>query len=214
MKGIKPMRRCIVVECPKPRDGCGVFCERHHKHFQRTGSAYHRGLTKAERMQHRKKIHALITALHHKKDAQTRQMLGEFWRVMRSLPSSVPALDQMGYHTPDMKANTILVWIMRYLFHPKINRQTSYQSRSATERRFAVQFLSVCMASHLAAEQITYKPSYVQTQVAQAINEILRPHTTLQSRSIAKRLYAAFEPIYRYFLEAHKKDILSTANGA
>jgi glutamine synthetase adenylyltransferase len=162
-------------------------------------------------MQYRRKIHTLITALHHKKDAQTRQMLGEFWKVIRALPSSVPTLDQMGYHMPDMKANTIIVWIMRYLLHPKINRKTSYQSRSATERRFAVQFLSVCMGSHLAAEQITSKPTYVETQVAQAINEILRPHTALQSRSIAKRLYATFEPIYRHFLETHKKDIHSTS---
>jgi hypothetical protein len=73
-----------------------------------------------------------------------------------------------------------------------------------------VYVLTVVMAAHLAAVEVTTSiPNYLQGQVAQAINRATFSIRPLQSKSIARRLYAAIGPLYRHWLEAHRKEIVS-----
>jgi hypothetical protein len=125
--------------------------------------------------------------------------------MLKALPKSLPSLDQVAYHSYDTKAAVIWSCLVRKRF--KLRKRTP-----AAEQSLAVYVLTVAMAAHLAAIEITTSiPSYIQGQVAQAINRATFSIRPLQSKSVARRLYGAIGPLYRHWLEAHTKEIVTEA---
>jgi hypothetical protein len=157
-------------------------------------------------MKYRKPIRHLIRCLSKKDDFDTRLMVQSVRNMLNALPKSLPSLDQVAYHSYDTKAAVIWSCLVRKRFKHRKRRTP------AAEQNLAVYVLTVAMSAHLAATEITTSiPSYIQGQVAQAINRATFSIRPLQSKSVARRLYAVIGPLYRHWLEAHTKEIVTEA---